>query len=179
MSSLSIIPLDYDIDFIIKNAGVINHYGFERKEDGIHFRYQLDDLDAVTAKIDSYKVDYLSVMLPLAVANASYIRDERVKAFTFGGMTIELDDETKTNLNGCVLGLDRNASVEGINWSLGNGQFAYMDRATVYALADAAFMHVQQCFTAHKTIVEECMAAADIDQLAAVDVPNHAAWPTA
>jgi hypothetical protein len=176
MSSLSILPVHYDVPFIIKQADVTNHYGWKDAPDGIHFRYQFEDHVRVQEAIEQYPVSYLTVMVPEMLLTVSEIRDERIKAFTFGGMTIEIDSETKTNLNGCVIGLDRQPEVAGINWSLGNGEFIFLDRTTVYALADAAFMHVQRCFTAHKAIVDEIKAAANIGVLTTIDIANHPAW---
>lgn len=177
MSTLSILPAYYDLPFIIEKAGVLNHYGYETKEDGFHFRYLVDDYDAVQAAIASYPTDYVAVMRPGLIHLVSKFRENKVASFSFGGMTIPLNLETVGNLTAAAYGLERNGAVESLEWSLGKGAFVTLPRTTVFALADAAFTFVQGCFKAQKAIVTEIMSAPDIEVLRAINIAEHEAWP--
>lgn len=177
MSTLSILPKHYDIAFIIEKAGVVNHYGYETKDDGIHFRYLVDDYDAVQSAITSYPVDYRARMVPNMLATVAHLRDERVLGFTFQGMPISLNDKTIANLTAATVGLERNPDVASINWAINAETFVELPREVVLAMADAAFRHVQRCFDAQKIIAQEIMTAPDIEVLRAMDLHDHAAWP--
>jgi hypothetical protein len=177
MSTLSILPAHYDLDFIIKSANVLNHFGYEAKDDGIHFRYQLDDYDAVQAAIASYPVDYMTVMAPMLINFVSRKREQEAASFKFNGITVPLDAVTIGNLTAAVVGLERNEDVAGVDWSLGKGVFIQLTRDIVFAMADAAFRYIQACFSAQRTIVEQIKAAADIEELRLIDIANHEAWP--
>jgi hypothetical protein len=93
-TSLSILPLNYDIPFIIKKAGVVNHYGYESLEDGIHFKYQVSDYEKVQAVITAYPVDYLSVIRPIIIESLVNKRQEVVLNFSFNGIKQPLDQIT-------------------------------------------------------------------------------------
>lgn len=177
MSTLSILPAHYDLEFIIKGANVINHFGYEMKADGIHFRYQVDDYDAVQSVIASYRTTYCAVMAPRLIDFVSKTREAKLAAFQFNGMTIPLDLVTSANLTGSAVGLTRDQNRLSVNWSLGKGQFVTIPRKAMLALADAAFAFVNDCFDAQKIIVEQIKAAADIEELRLIDIAGHEAWP--
>lgn len=174
----STFPKHYDLQFIITKAGVVNHYGHEIAEEEIIFRYPVENIDAVAEIVESYPVAYREVMVPAMINHVSFVRARKIATFTFGGMTIPLNDKTQADLTGAALGLTLDPEVLTLNWSLGNGASVTLDRDTVLAMAKAAFRHVQDCFTAQKTINEAIKAAADIEELALIDVANHEAWPT-
>lgn len=178
MAMVSVIPGNYDPAFIFAKAGVANHYGYDEQEDRTYkLGYRVEDGEAVVAAIESFPVDYLEVALPLKLAEISAERDVRIRNFSFNGFHIELDDETKANLTGAALGLMRNTSVESLDWSLGGGQFLNLPRDFVFALADAAFMHVQNTFTAHKMLCSMAEAAMNIEALTAINVTSDTYWP--
>jgi hypothetical protein len=171
------IPKGYDVDFISTQSGVL----FDgRSEQAEHTRVTFMDsdgsnLDLVAQAVANYGVDYLTIRRPKRIAEVSKLRDEKIGGFIFNGMPIELDLETKANITGSVSGLDRNPDVTGLDWSLGDGEFVFLDRASLYALADAAFLHVQGCFTHAKTLVTDLKAAADCTALDAIDIT--VGWP--
>ncbi|MFZ4165297.1 DUF4376 domain-containing protein [Brevundimonas sp. NPDC058933] len=177
MNSISTLPKHYNVDFIIAESGVANHYGYEIAEDEIVFRYQVSDYDAVVAAIESYPMAYRVVMVPTMIHAVSQTREARLQTFSFNGMTVPLDTVTIANLTASAVGLQRNPDRASINWSLGKGVFVTISRDALLALADAAFNYVNDCFDAQKAIVEEIQAAPDIEVLRQIDIANHEAWP--
>lgn len=175
--AVSTFPKHYDATFILEQAGVTNHYGYEVGESGTTFKYLPADMEAVLAAIEAYPVAYKAVMAPAMIHEASITRERKVSTFTFNGMTIPLNLETVANLTASAVGLERDPSRATVNWSLGKGQFVTIPRDVMLALADAAFAFVNDCFDAQKTIVEEIQSAADIEVLRQMDIANHPAWP--
>lgn len=183
MSAFSTIPFGYDLDFITSRAGV-SVYGQELLVDGsVRITYQSpppqpgesSKFQLVTAGIENYKSDYLAVARPQKWEQIAAQREDRIKQFYFGGLLVVLDLETKANLAGVVIGLDRNPDITGIDWSLGDGVFVFLSRETLYAMADAAFLYIQACFSRAKALTDEANAATDIDALAAIDITSG--WP--
>jgi hypothetical protein len=171
------IPREYDLAFISAATG-INFDGRVEHENHTRVTYMDPDgtrFDIVSQAIENYEVDYLPVHRPTRIAEVRKIRDEKIGSFTFGGMPIELDLETKVNITGAVSGLERNPDVLGLDWSLGDGEFVFLDRATMFGLADAAFLHVQACFTHAKDLVASLKAATTCSEIDAVDVT--VGWP--
>lgn len=171
------IPKEYDIEFIGEHSGV--EFDGRMEHDAYVRVYYMDPdgdkLDIVADTIANYDVAYLIKRLPERIAEVQALRDEKIGSFVFGGMAIELDLETKANLTGVVSGLDRNPDVEGLDWSLGGGEFVYLDRATLYGLADAAFLHVQACFSHARTVITTLKEQTNCTELNAIDVT--AGWP--
>lgn len=174
-TSLSILPLNYDIPFIIKKAGVVNHYGYETLEDGIHFKYQVSDYEKVQAVISAYPVDYLAVIRPIIIESLVSKRQEVVLNFSFNGIKQPLDQITQTNLAGAAIGLQRNESILQFDWHLGGGKFITLPRVVIFAMADMAFVYLQAAFTRQRELTEQVMAADDIFDLAAIDI--NTGWP--
>lgn len=174
-TGLSILPLNYDVEYIIQEAGVVNHFGYEEREDGIHFKYRLDDYDAIQVELDVYETKYLEVALPAKIEECIELRRQKVLDFTFGGLPIELNQETQTNLTGSVLGLERNPQVPGMDWHMGDGVYIFIPRDDLMAIADAAFVHIQQTFSNQKRLLDLMRAAADIHELEAIDLEEG--WP--
>lgn len=173
-SATSIIPHGYDIVWIGEKLG-LNFTGWAPRAEGVHVSYPEHKFEELTALVDNYEVAYLEKALPLKLAEVSVQRDLHIKGFVFSGIHVELDHETKTNLASAVLGLTRNPSVEVIHWSLGDSNFILLPRDLIFALADAAFMYVQNCFTRHYTLSQECRAATTLTELGAIDIT--AGWP--
>lgn len=173
------IPAGYDVDFIARHCG-IQVTGFVQLQDGsTQITYRNPDgsgnFEMVSQTIDNYAVEYLPVALTSKISEISSLRNEKIQAFTFMGMTVVLDIEAKANIVGAVAGLDRNPDVPGVDWSLGGGSFVFLPRYIVYGLADASFLYIENCFTTSKELVATCKACADINELAAVDITQG--WP--
>ena len=174
--TISILPVSYDVSYIIQKVGLFNHYGYETKEDGIHFVYPVANYDAVMAVINSYEVDYCEVLLPKILADIDRTRKVKVLAFDFMGMQIIMDTTTIANLTAAVVGLDRQPDRTHINWQIGAGKFASIPRAVMYAMADQAFLYVQSCFDHAKALTETALAAKNISELNAINVESG--WPS-
>lgn len=173
------IPIGYDVNFIAQYCA-IQITGFTQLQDGsTQITYRNPDgsgnFERVSQTIDNYAVEYLPVALAAKIADISALRNEKIQAFTFMGMTVVLDVEAKGNIVGAVAGLDRNPDVPGVDWSLGGGVFIFLPRQVVYALADASFLYVEGCFTTSKELVATCKACQDINELAGVDITQG--WP--
>ncbi len=175
--AVSTFPKHYNATFILEQAGVTNHYGYEVGETDTTFKYLADDMEAVIAAIEAYPVAFRSVMAPTMIDAVSQTRERKLTSFAFGGMTIPLDVTTIANLTASTVGLTRDPSRASINWSLGKGVNVTIPRDHMLALADAAFAFVNDCFDAQKAIVEEIQAAPTIEELRAMDIANHEAWP--
>jgi hypothetical protein len=65
--------------------------------------------------------------------------------------------------------------VISIDWEAQPGVFAALDLDTLEAVGKAIGAHVQACFSRSKQLCEAAMAAADAEELAAVDI--EAGWP--
>lgn len=179
-AAFNIIPAGYDIDYLAQTTGIAI-MGREAQGDGsVKITYSSpptsNNFENMTDAIENYPVTYLSVALPKKISQITMVRNEKIKAFTFGGTWIELDLETKANIVGVVSGLDRNPDVPGINWSLGGGNFVFLPRAHLYALADAAFLYIQGCFTHFRTLCETAQAAANIFELDSIN--EGMGWPS-
>lgn len=163
------------MDYIIQKAGVTNHFGWELKEDGIHFKYRFDDHDAVQSVLNTYPVDYLAVALPRVIDAITEKRKQSILGFTFGGLPVELDQTTQTNLVGAAVGMTRNPSITHLDWHLGYGVFTTLPRDLLLAIADASFAYIQDCFSRQRQLTEAAVLAKDIFELKDIDI--HAGWP--
>jgi hypothetical protein len=170
------LPMIYDIDFISNRAGVTNHFGFEVLTDpdtGVeekHFGYLVKDFDAIQEAIDAFPVEYAAILRPLKIKKIISTRKEKIKEFTFAGLTIELDHISESRISGAALFLMRNESVPGINWDIGEGTFIEIPREFFLMLADAAGQYVQHCFNHSRDLVAAAIAAEDIFALEALEI---------
>lgn len=170
------IPASYDLKFLEQKSG-IKILGVGDNGDGtVVITYDnpsgSGNFEKMTETIADYEVDYLVIALPKRMEEVRILRNHYISGFTINGLHIELDLETKANIVGAVSGLDRNPSVAGIDWSLGGGEFIWLSRAMIYAIADAAFLHIQSCFTQHKAKVTLLKAAQNLTELEAVNVSS-------
>jgi hypothetical protein len=172
------VPASWDPNFIITKLaalGITNHFGYDIFEGEYRFRVLMDDADSLLSVISTYQTDYLSVVLPKLKTEVSKIRSEKIKNFSFGGLTMELDYITEHRLTSAALGLMRNESVTEVKWDLGGLTFIVIPRADMLALADAAFNYVQGCFSRSKELGELLNAATTVDEATAIDL--EAGWP--
>lgn len=95
--------------------------------------------------------------------------------FTFGGSPVTLDDRAQARIDTAIAGLKRQPSGATVEWEVARGVFQTMDLATLEALGDAAFAHVQACFSNSKPMMQAATDAADIAALNAIDL--EAGWP--
>lgn len=175
-TSLSILPIDWNATFFAALCGVQNHFGFDPQDDGLHFRYLTSDYDAVIAAIDAYPAAYAEqVTKPDLYEQLAEQRRIHIDGFTYNGMVIPMDVESRANLIGCVVGLQRNPDITEIFWKTGPGQHIELTSEAVNGIADAAFRYVQDCFKHEKEVAGLIAAAPDIYALASID--PTAGWP--
>lgn len=179
LDSHSTYPSHYDSDWI-RDQVKPTYYGFNNDEGGSATRFEVPArfYDALLEAVNGYQVDYLAVLLPLTLSRLSRIRDDKIASFTFYGMTIPMDRATRGDLGDLIAGLTRNPGRTHSTWSLGGGEFVKMPRDVVFALGDAAFNYVQDCFDAHEAIADDLKAAVTVNDLRAIDLDQHEAWPT-
>jgi hypothetical protein len=173
------VPADWDVRFLFRKARTVQGFGLGgiREEDGqLAVEFHAPDYAAVMASIESYPVDRLEVDLPAKLAAISAERDRRIRNFEFMGVRLDLEGDTKRDLADAALGLMRNPDVEGIDWSMGGGEFVFLSREALLGLADLAFRHIQQTFAGHRRLAVAAKAAADIHQLALVDEMDATFW---
>lgn len=180
MNNEALIPSAYDPVYLRDRANLFSA-SWDEDRSGETYVFRTDSEAAWSRLIearDAYPVTYLADQLrPRLLREMSVERDRKIASFTFSGMSIALDAVTRANLTAAVVGLDRCADVDAIEWSLGEGHFVTLQREDVLALADAAFRYVQACFAAHKLIADEIKAAETIDDVAGLDLAAHEAWP--
>jgi hypothetical protein len=175
-SSLSIIDSSWDIKWFIENSGVMNHYGFEKKEDGYHFKYLTSDYDKVLETINNYQTSYLEVLVPNKINQIVKLRKLKVQSYTIGGLTLELDSVAEARITGATLLAMRNPQLAEIRWDMGGGNFVAIPRDMMLAIGDGVGLYIQQCFAYSETLINQIKAAANVDACNAIDV--NAGWPT-
>ncbi len=175
-ASLSIVPLSWDIEYIILESGVTNHFGYKEEEDGIHFKYSYDDYDNVTNVIENYPVTYMSVLRPKIIDKIIQKRKDVILGFTIGGLPIPLDEVTQTNLVGCTVGFERNPNIQGIDWHMGGGVFIYLTRYQLMGIADASFSHIQQAFSRQRELVQAVYNSTTTYEIEGLDILSG--WPS-
>lgn len=183
MSALSILPLSYDIQFILMKAaeaGVTNHFGYVIEPDGIHFRYRGNDFDAVQSVINSYSVSYANEVLRDRMKNeVTKLRWENqqvVPNFDGNGTSIPSDDITASRVIAALEVMDRNPDLPRTrNWKVSDGQWTILSYDIINMMGRAIGVHVQDCFDHERTLHEAIDAAADIYALAEIDIESG--WP--
>lgn len=95
--------------------------------------------------------------------------------FAFAGMPLKLDPDTENAISKAIMSLARQPGGTVINWEVSRGVIVPFDLATLEAIGDAAFLHVQACFTNVAAITALILAASDAEALDAVDL--NAGWP--
>jgi hypothetical protein len=171
-------PSHYDSEYIREKVAPA-YYGFANEPDGQTTKFSVPArfYDALLDVVNSYQLAYREVLLPRSLDELSRLRDSKIASFQFQGMTIPMDRATRGDLGDLISGLERNRQRTHSTWSLGGGEFVKMPRDAVFALGDAAFNYVQDCFEAHEAIAQALKAAATVDDLRAIDLDQHEAWP--
>tara|TARA_R110000868_G_scaffold183352_5_gene424552 strand:- start:150 stop:764 length:615 start_codon:yes stop_codon:yes gene_type:complete len=95
--------------------------------------------------------------------------------FTVSGITLTLDETTKSNLSGAIQLMDKDPSLTSISWKVGPNTFVTLDKATLTALGVAVGVYTQQLFAANKTHCD-AIAALTAAQCATYDYTTG--WPS-
>lgn len=193
-NSLSILPLHWDIDYIMAKANLANHFGYEVKADGIHFRYLTSDYDAVQAVITAYPTSYTEVMKPKKWEDVKKKRDayEAMPAQHIKG-PIDTDDRSKIKILGLV-SMAQLAIHDEQNAAAAAGrafdpalvkfseEFTFADNSVglltafdAIGIGRAAGQYISVVHARARELRAQINAAADIDALLAIDI--NAGWP--
>ena len=178
-SSLSILPLHYNIDFIVDKSNVSNHFGYEVKEDGIHFRYQTSDYESVIDAIDAYQIQYAAeVMKPTMLQNIAAIRWTKCQRFTYLGVDTWAH-AALTDLCAAALDmmLDEDAGIAStpVPWKLAEGEWRLWSLEDLRQYGKAIRIHVQACFNREQELANLISAATTVDELDLINVNGN--WP--
>ena len=109
------------------------------------------------------------------ILEISDVRKQAEEAFTFGGMSIRLDEGTQSRIDGALNGLERKPAGTTVPWQVSPGVFTEFDVTTMEALALAAFDHVEACFDNAQVLVNQINAATTNAEVDAVDL--EIGWP--
>lgn len=97
-----------------------------------------------------------------------------INGFSFNGLPLKLDESTENALGKAHTSLSRQPEGTAIDWEVMRGVFMPFDLPTVAAISDAAFAHVQACFTNAKRLTLLIHDAADLEALDAIELDG---WP--
>ena len=183
MSTQSVIPAHYDLDFILRKmneAGVVNHYGHGESNGDTIIVYRAEDFEKVQGVLDAYEVQYADeVLRPQMMAQLTTLRREKQKSFNFEGQQIMSDPESISSMTAAVVLMDTNPdSPITRRWKVGPGPADWMtlDRTALVALGTAAADHVQACFNVEEAKLALLFDAANVDDLLEIDLECD--WPS-
>ena len=179
MPAFSIIPVDYDYEWIAEQANTVIH-GVSPSSDGTTNKVHYEDadfveFDAFVDVVENYKTLYLDIAKPKKILEVVALRKEKTQVFSFAGAPLIMDYVTEARITSAVVYLQRNPEVTTIHWDLDKGNFVVLDRDDLFAFADAAGDFVQGCFSHSKTLVDAINECVDLDELDAIDIT--AGWP--
>lgn len=110
------------------------------------------------------------------LAELAAIRWEREESgTTFGGTPLATDRTTQGKITAAYIDAKEDPTHVVPDWKFGPGVFGSLDAPTIIAAADAIKAHVQACFSHEAALSADIMAAADFDDLDAIDL--QAGWP--
>lgn len=110
------------------------------------------------------------------LAELAAVRWEREESgTTFGGNPLATDRTTQGKITAAYIDAKEDPTHVVPDWKFGPGVFGSLDAPTIIAAADAIKTHVQACFSHEAALSADIMAAADFDELSAIDL--QAGWP--
>lgn len=125
--------------------------------------------DAITAAVDGYDAAWLArVKSGRIEAVAALRRGAIIDGFSFNGLPIRLDVDTENALVKAHAALSRQPEGAEIDWEVTRGVFMTFHLATIGAISDAAFQHVQAAFTNARRLTDMIQAAPDLEALNAI-----------
>jgi hypothetical protein len=101
----------------------------------------------------------------------SNIRRHWETQFNFNGAYIYLDQQTQARINAAVAGFAFRPD-DIISWEVTRGTFVDFNKATMEALAVAAWTHVKQCYETVKAVTALIQACTTIEEVDAVDIES-------
>lgn len=121
------------------------------------------------------KIPAITGIRAFKISQLNDYRKAAVMNFSFMGMPLLLDGDTENALSKAIQGLTRAPIGSTVDWEIMPGYFQTFDLATVSAIGDAAFAHVQACFTNVKNKVLAINAATTVEDVMAIDLTSG--WP--
>lgn len=132
--------------------------------------------DEVTDAVNGYDAAWLASAKAERIEEVAEQRKAAIiETFGFNGMPLKLDPDTENALSKAYAALERQPEGTAIDWEVSRGNFVPFDLPTVAAISDAAFLHVQTCFTNAKRLTLLINAATDLEALEAI--PTDTGWP--
>lgn len=132
--------------------------------------------DAVVAAVNGYDAARLArVKSERIEAVADLRRGAVVETFTYNEMAIRLDESCENALSKAYAALLRQPAGTQVDFEVSRGVFVEFDVSTVGAISDAAFVHVQACFSNARRLTVLINAADDLDALNSIDL--NTGWP--
>jgi hypothetical protein len=194
------VPADWDIVFLANSISAQKPIGYDRPDDGSVWtiRYSGADVETVDAAIQAYPVNYANEVLKGRMWDeVKAIRDQKetADAPTPIGHAIQTDEASKAKILGvaltAALGLIDEltaASMAGRPFDPANLTFseqftmadnfvADLDTFSAIAVAKSAGGYVSQVYARARALRDQIEAAANIDDLALIDI--HSGWPDA
>lgn len=134
--------------------------------------------DAVVSAINDYDAAWLARIKRSRIEAVAMLRRSAIAdTFAFNGMAMKLDPETENALSKAYAALQRQPAGTMIDWEVARGEFMSFDLATIEAISDAAFLHVQACFSNARRLTALIDAAEDIAALDSIAITLDAGWP--
>lgn len=129
--------------------------------------------DAVVDAVNRYDAAWLErIKVGRIEAVAALRRAAVTDTFSFNGMAMRLDADAENALSKAYSALKRQPDGTSIDWEVSRGVFMSFDLAMVEAISDAAFEHVQRCFTNARRLTALINAADNLAILDAIDLDN-------
>ena len=135
--------------------------------------------DAVVAALNTYDAAWLARVKPARIEAVAALRRGAVEDFSFNGVRMRLDESTENALSKACAALERQPAGTQIDFEVSRGVFMEFDLAAIGAISDAAFVHVQRCFSNARRLTALINAALDLETLDAVDLNEGWSAPQA
>lgn len=166
----------YDVGFIKSLTGIAGQDAWGTGPGDTDGSQQIifDDqhTDAVMAAVDGYDAAWLSRVKTGRIEAVTALRRGAVERFSFDGVQMRLDESAENALSKCHAALSRQPAGTVIDFEVSRGVFMEFDLAAVGALSDAAFLHVQACFSNAKRLTGLINAATTLAELDAIDLDS-------
>ena len=104
----------------------------------------------------------------------SHRRKVEIGGAVISGMRFDSSDESQSKVNSLIDTFDKGWT-SLIDFQMPNGAFVPVDKSTADGIGQGLAAHVQQSFSAQKTVVEEIEAGAITTS---EQVRGHSAWPS-
>ncbi|WP_312084696.1 DUF4376 domain-containing protein [Brevundimonas sp.] len=125
--------------------------------------------DDVVAAVNAYDAAWLARVKTGRIEAVAMLRKGAIiDGFSFNGLPIKLDPDTENALVKAHAALSRQPEGAAIDWEVTRGVFRTFDLATIGAISDAAFQHVQAAFTNARRLTDLIQAAQDLEALNAI-----------